>query len=135
MSDNDTQAQAKPVEGTHNGMPWKVDDGSGSGRRVYPDSDVYQFGCWPVLIVETGGYNDVEIVDPYSRRKLWVGEIWSARQLDGTLPPGGDEDRSLPDVLRRIADVLEASGFLGDRENNADPGPNGSIAAPDDLGA
>jgi hypothetical protein len=122
-----------PTEGEHNGMPWKV-TGRDSGRKLYPDSDVYQFGCWPVLVIETGGYNDVEIIDPYDRRALWIGEVWSARKPDGTLPEGGDEDRSLPDVLRRIADVMEATDFLGERPDQ-DPSPQGAIAAPDGLGA
>lgn len=103
-----------PTEGEHNGMPWKVSPPSGS-QAPYPQSETHQFGCWPVLVIETGGYNDVEIIDPFTRRRLWIGNMWTDRDNGGVGPvktDGPAEGRTTADALRRTADVLDATGFL-----------------------
>lgn len=106
---------AKPAEGEHNGMPWKVCLASESDQRPYPDSDTHLWGCWPVLAIETGGYNDVEVIDPFTQRRLWIGNMWTDRENRGLGPIKTDaaaEGRNTAEVLRRIADVLEATSFL-----------------------
>jgi hypothetical protein len=84
---------------TADGRPYKVIENSADASQLYPKRNEFQFGCWPVLVLETGGYNDIEATDPWTGRSLWVGQIWD----DSATPVAG--------MLRLLADTIEESGF------------------------
>ena len=79
----------------------------------YPKVESHLWGAWPIIAVrrdgeplvtvETGGYHDLEVQDPYTGRTMWV------RAYAG-------KDTSVYDALRRLIDAMEAASFLSDDE-------------------
>lgn len=112
------------AKGEVNGIEWRHLTRDVPDSELYPRTDRYQFGCWPVIVIETGGYCDLEAIDPATGEKLW-SRVWEG------------EDTNVYTALRRLVDAMEAARFLDSPE---DPGPDpatGSTPAgspPDGLG-
>ncbi len=92
---------------TADGRPYKILPSILTDWELYPKTGVHAWNAWPILAIETGGYNDLEVTDPYTGRCLWVGEVW-----DGSTNP--DNVSALPNALRRVADTIEQSRFMDD---------------------
>lgn len=93
------------AEGSHNGTDWRILAPWDPDKQVTPYADTHTWGCWPVLAIETGGYNDYEVTDPYTGRKFW------ARAWDSENPYNG---------LRKLVDAMETAGFLDDEQRGTE---------------
>lgn len=67
-------------------------------QPTYPQTDSHLWGEFPVLAIETGGYNDLTAVDPYTGNTVRI-------DLTG-------QDATVYDSLRRLIDRLEAEHTL-----------------------
>lgn len=67
----------------------------------YPERRDHEWGAFPQLAIEAGGYGDVTVINPWNGAQLWISDVF-------------DEDTPLPVLLRRIADAVEASGWDGE---------------------
>ncbi len=74
--------------------------GATSPQDVYPGRDTHQWNEFPLLAMETGGYRDATVTDPYSGRRMWVGGVF--------LP-----ENNIYDSLRAVIDEMEKHEFLG----------------------
>lgn len=88
---------------TADGRPYKILPTILTEHELYPKTGTISFNAWPIMVIETGGYNDIEITDPYTGQHLWVGEAWGHND--------DDEPSALARALRRAADTIEQSGF------------------------
>lgn len=89
------------------GDGWSIHAGTDDKTRCYPTAESYTWGAFaglaiesggqPVAAVELGGYGDLEMVDPYTMQRLWVGDV----------------PDSIYDALRKLIDVAEREQFLG----------------------
>lgn len=73
-------------------------------RDVYPKTDSYQFQEFAGVVFELGGYSDITMVDPYTLRRLWVGEVLELDEIGSPL--------YLFNGIRKVLDVAEAVGFF-----------------------
>lgn len=85
------------TKGELDGTEYKVSRAFNPDAPRYPQVESHLWGAWPVLAIETGGYADFEVQDPYSGRSLW------AKCFDGDNPY---------DSLRKLIDIMEAVDFL-----------------------
>jgi hypothetical protein len=96
------------------GDGWAISAGTDDRTRCYPNNKAYTWNAFagvaiqgsdgqPVAAIELGGYNDLEMVDPYTCSRLWVADAFG----DGATP------QSIYDALRRLIDVAEREQFLG----------------------
>lgn len=88
--------------------PIKLDPGA----EVYPQKPSYTFQEFAGAVFEIGSFGDLIMVDPCTRKTLWVGGAF-------------DSARSIYDAMRRALDVAEKVGFLGtpDREDEINESP------------
>lgn len=106
-SDNTTQAPnaCEPREGDG----WLITAPT-SGPH-YPHADAHTWGAFagvavqtdsgPVAAAELGGYNDIELVNPYNGQRLWMSKAFRGK------------DGNIYDALRRLIDLAEREQFLG----------------------
>jgi len=73
-------------------------------QDVYPQKGSYTFQEFAGPVFEFGGYGDMTLIDPYTLRRLWVGQ-----QVVGEL--------NVYDAMRRAIDLAEAIDFLRDEED------------------
>lgn len=76
---------------------------------TYPKNPDYTFQEFAGPVFEFGGYGDVTLVDPYTLRRLWVGNaVDPAEKSVG----GMMTNAQMYDSLRNAINVAEAVGFL-----------------------
>jgi hypothetical protein len=73
--------------------------------EVYPQKPSYTFQEFAGAVFEIGSFGDLTMVDPCTRKTLWVGGAFDAA-------------RSIYDAMRRVLDVAEKVGFLGNPEED-----------------
>lgn len=76
----------------------------------YPQADTYQFGAFAGAVIELGGYSDIEMIDPYTGRRLWLGQ---ALGRFGIREGETETSVNIYDAMRALVDLAEATGFLG----------------------
>lgn len=84
---------------TEDGHTYRVMPADGS-RPTYPAAKAHTWGTFAGLVVELGGYNDVELIDPYTGGSFWFSPA-----------NPGDGPFSLLKVLRQAIDAAEAAGW------------------------
>lgn len=77
-------------------------------QPCYPQTDSHLWGAFAILAIESGGYGDLDAVDPYSGRRINapVGRVDSS--WDKPL-----QNINIYDQLRRLVDLMQAEKFLG----------------------
>ena len=112
-SDNTAQAPAtdEPRPLPRRGDGWSIKQGTDDKTACYPTAESYTWGAFaglaiesdgkPIAAIELGGYNDMEMVDPYTLQRLWVADVMR------------DDNTSIYDALRKLIDVAEREQFLG----------------------
>lgn len=96
-------------------------------RKGY--DDIHMWGCWPVLAIETGGYADFEIHDPWTGRRAHVYAYRCVKHQDPAKPDltmmgcGDCRNTTVYDALRHMVDALEAANFFptGDELDDVKP--------------
>ena len=82
------------------GYPWQVSPAFDPQVKYWPNVESHLWGAFPVLAIETGGYNDIEAEDPFTGRTFYLGGSCNG---EGVSPY---------DALRRLVDAMEEAGFL-----------------------
>ena len=85
-------------KGEVNGNEWTHKRAFNPDAPRYPRCGTHLWSAFALLAVETGGYNDIEAVDPYTGRVVWT-----------RLPE--DKDLNVYDQLRHLIDAMEAAEF------------------------
>lgn len=75
----------------------------------WPNAEAHTWGEFAGVAVECGGYGDMTMIDPSSGRRLWLGDAFDQTPGDGAFLR----------ALRRLVDLAEATGFLGDDHEQA----------------
>jgi hypothetical protein len=108
-----TRANGGQAGVSTDGRPWKILPNILAEKELYPKTDQFLFGAWPVVVIETSGYNDLEVIDPFTGRQLWVGQVWP----DGeSMDP--DDGNAVAFGLRAVATAIEQSGFGSDPDDD-----------------
>jgi hypothetical protein len=97
---------ANSRNGQFGGKEWTDRAPHDPDAERYPRAAAHVWGAFAGLAVEFGGYNDIELVDPYTGRRFWYERAF----VDGK------EHRSFWDALRATIDAAEAAEF-GKRED------------------
>lgn len=74
---------------------------------TYPQSGSHQWGAFPWLAIETGGYGDLELIHPWTGETLWIGK----EHLPALADPNENPAKTVADLLRQVADAVEAADW------------------------
>jgi len=70
-----------------------------SPSQGWPEVESHLWGAFPVLAIETGGYSDIEAIDPFTRRRFNVAQAWAG-------------ETNVYDAMRKLIDAMQEVGFL-----------------------
>lgn len=117
MNSNEAKAAA---EARVKGREVKVVQREVDRSELYPHNDRYQWGAWPVIAIETGGYSDLEAHNPSTGDYLWTRALRCDKHPDPAdaswVECEACRNGTIYDALRRLVDAMEAHGFLDDPE-------------------